>query len=724
MAGYICKIVIEDTHPPVWRRVMVPDRITFEELHAIIQVLFGWENEHLHDFEIPSDRIIIGNEDDLWRADYDERKTLVDSFFRNYKWIRYTYDFGDDWRHKINIEGTDMDYKSRSVMLMKFKGDNFWEDCGDDWRMDEGNRRAFDRAEVEQTLNYMALPEHEELQETKLLKESVGQLKDMIQQLSEMKPEVLQSQLAQAVEELYGEVSPMARKIEAWKAFAEEDTIENLRLILSTKSQKELLMDLGEKEAADYYKYLRIPRTGLLTREEQVSAISETLREHPEYLFYIFDEKEYSELQEWLRYVPLRSISDWPRNRSMLIKALAMGLANFTDSKSCSELSFAKDVDCFVGTVDAKTKKKTYKLLSDFDDRIGSLIQVYGLIELDSLYEIYKNLYETDLDKEAFLRYIYWHTRFNDFVNTAYRLDGTCYIASKELDAQGVLEKIELYAKELPYAVYSRQEIKRMGQDLANRSSWIDVCFTMLHYQFGMDVHEGQAWLIWIVSKIMNGDTLNEIIEILRERIKGDWNLEATATAWTIIAGLMLELELPMLKGRSRVEYAREQNCSPWSVGLLAEQAEILNTKERHMYEFPAEVQEWMYEATEFGAREQMEFLLEYKEQNNICSEEYLYLLADACITFGYTATVEKLIMQLKKSSPAGKKVAKRLEDRQKERYDVVDDEDDWMEPNDWNWMEQESIQQPYVRSAPKIGRNDPCPCGSGKKYKKCCGKN
>ncbi len=28
------------------------------------------------------------------------------------------------------------------------------------------------------------------------------------------------------------------------------------------------------------------------------------------------------------------------------------------------------------------------------------------------------------------------------------------------------------------------------------------------------------------------------------------------------------------------------------------------------------------------------------------------------------------------------------------------------------------------VRRAPKVGRNDPCPCGSGKKYKKCCGKN
>lgn len=29
---------------------------------------------------------------------------------------------------------------------------------------------------------------------------------------------------------------------------------------------------------------------------------------------------------------------------------------------------------------------------------------------------------------------------------------------------------------------------------------------------------------------------------------------------------------------------------------------------------------------------------------------------------------------------------------------------------------------KPVVRIAPKAGRNDPCPCGSGKKYKKCCG--
>ena len=33
------------------------------------------------------------------------------------------------------------------------------------------------------------------------------------------------------------------------------------------------------------------------------------------------------------------------------------------------------------------------------------------------------------------------------------------------------------------------------------------------------------------------------------------------------------------------------------------------------------------------------------------------------------------------------------------------------------------TVQQ-VVRSGDKVGRNDPCPCGSGKKYKKCCGAN
>ena len=35
---------------------------------------------------------------------------------------------------------------------------------------------------------------------------------------------------------------------------------------------------------------------------------------------------------------------------------------------------------------------------------------------------------------------------------------------------------------------------------------------------------------------------------------------------------------------------------------------------------------------------------------------------------------------------------------------------------------EERAPQAPFVRGVPKVGRNEPCPCGSGKKYKQCHG--
>lgn len=41
-----------------------------------------------------------------------------------------------------------------------------------------------------------------------------------------------------------------------------------------------------------------------------------------------------------------------------------------------------------------------------------------------------------------------------------------------------------------------------------------------------------------------------------------------------------------------------------------------------------------------------------------------------------------------------------------------------------WLFVDGEEVAgPPVVREGPKVGRNDPCPCGSGKKYKKCHGK-
>ncbi|MBC7693587.1 MAG: YchJ family protein [Methylotenera sp.] len=44
-------------------------------------------------------------------------------------------------------------------------------------------------------------------------------------------------------------------------------------------------------------------------------------------------------------------------------------------------------------------------------------------------------------------------------------------------------------------------------------------------------------------------------------------------------------------------------------------------------------------------------------------------------------------------------------------------------ENGEWKFLDAQGLQQgPIRRQEPKIGRNDACTCGSGKKYKKCCG--
>ncbi len=42
---------------------------------------------------------------------------------------------------------------------------------------------------------------------------------------------------------------------------------------------------------------------------------------------------------------------------------------------------------------------------------------------------------------------------------------------------------------------------------------------------------------------------------------------------------------------------------------------------------------------------------------------------------------------------------------------------------NQWYYADGMTPKPTTIRNtSPKVGRNDPCPCGSGKKYKKCCG--
>lgn len=71
--------------------------------------------------------------------------------------------------------------------------------------------------------------------------------------------------------------------------------------------------------------------------------------------------------------------------------------------------------------------------------------------------------------------------------------------------------------------------------------------------------------------------------------------------------------------------------------------------------------------------------------------------------------------------------------DKEKLYKNMVDAKADWLyELPQWDKiftaerkkeLYREQKQSGTIRKEKKIGRNDPCPCGSGKKYKKCCGR-
>ncbi|MCK4259151.1 MAG: plasmid pRiA4b ORF-3 family protein [Halanaerobiales bacterium] len=101
------KIQLKGIRPPVWRRILVKDDITFHQLHDYIQATMGWWDYHLYGFKFRG--LIIGKpyeEHTMYDREFeDSRKVkLKDCNFELKEKFLYTYDFGDNWEHQITVE--------------------------------------------------------------------------------------------------------------------------------------------------------------------------------------------------------------------------------------------------------------------------------------------------------------------------------------------------------------------------------------------------------------------------------------------------------------------------------------------------------------------------------------------------------------------------------------------------------------------------------------------
>jgi hypothetical protein len=136
-AIYQLKVTLDGSRPPIWRRVLVPATTSLGALHTILQVVMGWEDEHLHQFVIDgrdyTDAETVENLGDLEKLN-EEAITLGKAVPREGTKFRYEYDFGDSWYHTVLVEKQFAPMPGRSYPdCIKGKGACPPEDCGGIW---------------------------------------------------------------------------------------------------------------------------------------------------------------------------------------------------------------------------------------------------------------------------------------------------------------------------------------------------------------------------------------------------------------------------------------------------------------------------------------------------------------------------------------------------------------------------------------------------------------
>jgi len=157
---YQLKIQIDIEGFDIWRRVLVPSTFSFRHLHNAIQIVFDWQNYHLHTFEArrqgsKAKQIVMDDDPGtLEWLDFDsydilqERFTALKDIFPGHEEVTYEYDFGDSWQHKITLERIERSNVLKAIYL-DGRGERPPEDVGGEWGYEEYLRIMADDADPE-----------------------------------------------------------------------------------------------------------------------------------------------------------------------------------------------------------------------------------------------------------------------------------------------------------------------------------------------------------------------------------------------------------------------------------------------------------------------------------------------------------------------------------------------------------------------------------------------
>jgi len=247
------------------------------------------------------------------------------------------------------------------------------------------------------------------------------------------------------------------------------------------------------------------------------------------------------------------------------------------------------------------------------------------------------------------------------------------------------------------------------------------------------DVMNQQREAVYSIRRqILEGESVqNEILERINETIENrvdtyceknaypeEWNLAALNVDLKRIFGIDWSLKAEDLVGKrpeDLIEQIKERALAAYHEKERNLSAEIMRQLERNILLFVID-NRWkdhllgmdeMKDGIYLRGYGQKDPLVEYKHEAFAMFGEMMGRMAEEVVE--YVFRVEAV------AAP-----------RQQERraVDFVHNEASAFTPAETATKAPTPVRRPQAKAAVKdVGRNDPCPCGSGKKYKKCCGK-
>jgi len=102
---YQLRIELIDVRPTVWRRFVVPDWVKLSDLHRILQAVMGWDDCHLHSFNIGADEYGPPDPEGSDPATKNEGLVRLHEVAPDKGTVFfYGYDPGDGWSHRVCVE--------------------------------------------------------------------------------------------------------------------------------------------------------------------------------------------------------------------------------------------------------------------------------------------------------------------------------------------------------------------------------------------------------------------------------------------------------------------------------------------------------------------------------------------------------------------------------------------------------------------------------------------